>query len=888
MKKMIFLKPLMFMFFVISTVNAQTYEWNILGNGDKKDLFSESNYIEVSTGLMPLTNTINGNTEINFNICIRGGNAEDNQSVGTNLKLGTGSLSVENSTLKLKTDDKAGIDLGSGNTTFTINNSEVTAEFVNNATIIMEGRSQLILTGDINCLNNSTIELRSPDAFVVFVNLRPSQVTSPIISKIRSNSENAELGLRISECYLGSNLRAIPKNNIAMYAFGGKNQADYLGSFRDGFYGKIGINSGLTYDGLNNYSIVGFGNDIGGNEDMFHFGYKTLNGDGEIIALCNSVQENNTTTKAGIMIRSSLDFDAPFMMALMKPDSTVYSMYRESKGASSMILGNVTGATKTAKYLKLVRLGNEFSSFYSEDGTSGSWIQLGITKTIEMGDIVYFGIARSSTQGTLGASAQFSNVSIKQNDVSVSDSLFGVFDNHTDVLKPCPYEDQISSLILKKGFELCMSSDGAGQGYSQVWVADKEDMFINLPDELSMKNSFFRIVPWRWVSKKGMAGEGVKKVLAGTFWNYEWEPSGESTSDIEFVPMIKGRVQNKNYRWEEVRVRDGQTHMLGFNEPMSDKQGDLTVDEAIALWPKEQMIGLRLGSPARTDGDIGDKWLIEFMQKAKDKGYRIDFVNIHCYNKNNAPAMRGWINAEYQKYGKPIWLSEFNCDQFTSVAAQEKYVADVIKMLEDAPFVERYAYYNEKDTRNLFNATFTGLSTVGQVYYNQKSNPAFTSPTYDKWLVSNLTISNSNNLTASISNSVSNDVIQSVEYFVNGVSSGVVTSAPFSLNSINSTDKILTVRADVKTIFGEVQSTNSVQLYNTSTAIHDLIDNKFNLYPNPCVDVLNFSEYINWQLYNIDGVKINEGFGNSLNTTLLKNGIYLIKERNSFSKFIKL
>ncbi|MCX6309182.1 MAG: glycosyl hydrolase [Bacteroidia bacterium] len=878
MNKNQYLKTLMISFFVVSSVNAQTFEWNTLGSGDKNDLFSESNYIDVSTGLMPPANTINGNAEINFNICIRGGKAEDIQSVGSNLKLGTGSLIVENSTLKLKTDDKAGIDLGSGNTTFTINNSEVTAEFVNNATIIMEGRSKLILTGDINCLNNSTIELRSPDAFVDFVNLRPSQVTSPLISKIRSNSENAEIGLRLSEYFLGSNLRALPKN---------KNQADYLGSFSDGFYGKIGINSGLTYDGLNNYSIVGFGNDIGGNEDMFHFGYKTLSGDGVIIALCNSVQANNTTTKAGIMIRSSLDFDAPFVMALMNPDSTVYSMYRERKGAASMILGNVTGATKTAKYLKLVRVGNEFSSFYSEDGTSGSWIQLGITKTIEMGDSVYFGLARSSAQGTLGASALFSNVSIQQNEVSVSDSLFGVFDNHIDVLKPCPFEDQISSILLKKGFELCMSSDGAGQGYSQVWVADKEDMFINLPDELSMKNSFFRIVPWRWVSKKGMAGEGVKKVLAGTFWNYEWEPSGESTSDIEFVPMIKGRVQNKNYRWEEVRVRDGQTHMLGFNEPMSDKQGDLTVDEAIALWPKEQMMGLRLGSPARTDGDIGDKWLIEFMQKAKDKGYRIDFVNIHCYNKNNAPAMRSWINAEYQKYGKPIWLSEFNCDQFTTVAAQEKYVAEVVKMLEDAPFVERYAYYNDKDTRNLFNATFTGLSTVGQVYYNQKSNPAFTSPPYDKWLVSNLTVNNSGNLTASVSNSVSNDVIQSVEYFVNGVSSGVVSSAPFGLESIHSNDVLLTVRADVKTIFGEVQSTNSVQLYNNSTGFNNVRDSKFNVYPNPCKEVLNLSDYLNWQLYNMDGLKIKEGFGNSLNTSPLKNGLYFIKARNSFSKFIK-
>ena len=54
-------------------------------------------------------------------------------------------------------------------------------------------------------------------------------------------------------------------------------------------------------------------------------------------------------------------------------------------------------------------------------------------------------------------------------------------------------------------------------------------------------------------------------------------------------------------------------YVLGFNEPELESQAIMTVDEAIALWPKLEEIGVPLGSPA--PAGLNNGWLEEFMTK---------------------------------------------------------------------------------------------------------------------------------------------------------------------------------------------------------------------------------------------------------------------------------
>jgi len=66
---------------------------------------------------------------------------------------------------------------------------------------------------------------------------------------------------------------------------------------------------------------------------------------------------------------------------------------------------------------------------------------------------------------------------------------------------------------------------------------------------------------------------------------------------------------------------------LGFNEPDHPDQANMTVQQALDLWPHLTATGMRVGSPATAaDPSSSGSWLEQFMDGAKARGYRVDFV----------------------------------------------------------------------------------------------------------------------------------------------------------------------------------------------------------------------------------------------------------------------
>ena len=130
--------------------------------------------------------------------------------------------------------------------------------------------------------------------------------------------------------------------------------------------------------------------------------------------------------------------------------------------------------------------------------------------------------------------------------------------------------------------------------------------------------------------------------------------------------------------------------------------------------------------PARTDGAVGNAWLSNFMTQADNLGYRVDYVCVHNYNEVDAAGLQSWLEAEYAKYQRPIWLTEFSrdADGTTTAAEQLAYITDVVAMLESLPFIERYAYYNFLGNNSgLFNGD-NSTNARGDVYAGIVSNPA--------------------------------------------------------------------------------------------------------------------------------------------------------------------
>ena len=79
----------------------------------------------------------------------------------------------------------------------------------------------------------------------------------------------------------------------------------------------------------------------------------------------------------------------------------------------------------------------------------------------------------------------------------------------------------------------------------------------------------------------------------------------------------------------------GYQHLLGFNEPDSVDQADLSPTQAANLWPRLMATGLVLGSPA--PAVPSDGWLARFMALVAQRHLRVDFIALHFYAEIDDP-----------------------------------------------------------------------------------------------------------------------------------------------------------------------------------------------------------------------------------------------------------
>jgi RNA polymerase sigma factor (sigma-70 family) len=201
--------------------------------------------------------------------------------------------------------------------------------------------------------------------------------------------------------------------------------------------------------------------------------------------------------------------------------------------------------------------------------------------------------------------------------------------------------------------------------------------------------------------------DGLKAALGdvGAGWYYNWAVSNSDVpgpADVEFVPMIWGKANVTDATLKQAKAEGDE--LLGFNEPDMGGQANMSVDDALAAWPKLQATGMRLGSPAVAyGGDTAGGWLDRFMAGAKSKGYRVDFITLHWYGSDFSPAavnqFLGYVDAVHKRYGKPVWITEFGLMNFSgspkypSPSQEVAFIKGSTKGLESRSYVERYAWF---------------------------------------------------------------------------------------------------------------------------------------------------------------------------------------------------
>ncbi len=177
-----------------------------------------------------------------------------------------------------------------------------------------------------------------------------------------------------------------------------------------------GYPASLVEEPAGTYTLSATGADIGGTADEFRFVYQRLSGPGSIVARVLRVQNTHEWSKAGVMIRRTLDPSAPFAAVYVTPGYGVRFQGRLALSADVTSDSSVATPEQTAMtapcWVKLERdAANNFNGYYSSDGltwTPMSWNPQNVSMVTD----VYIGLALTSHNANAVCQAQFSNVKI--------------------------------------------------------------------------------------------------------------------------------------------------------------------------------------------------------------------------------------------------------------------------------------------------------------------------------------------------------------------------------------------------------------------------------------------------------------------------------------------
>lgn len=301
--------------------------------------------------------------------------------------------------------------------------------------------------------------------------------------------------------------------------------------------------------------------------------------------------------------------------------------------------------------------------------------------------------------------------------------------------------NKTSSFLLRKGFMMTIADDEAGTGKSKNYIASEEDLIVNeMPVHLLNKVSFVRVIPWNWVSKKGIGGDVTG--LDNT-WFYRWANNGLSTIDVENAPMAWGAsAADDDADIEIYHTKYKATHVMGFNEPddcgaQSGQFRNLCQEDvAVGYYRNLMKAGMRIVSPGgREEAPSG--WLQNFYDKATAQDIRIDVIAVHWYDWGSNPAanpnptaqqvfdrFKTYLTNVYNRFGKPIWITEFNANPNRSNAINLAFMELALPYLETLDYVERYAWFEpSSDVADFYDGS-NNLTNVGTFYKNQVSTPS--------------------------------------------------------------------------------------------------------------------------------------------------------------------
>ena len=161
------------------------------------------------------------------------------------------------------------------------------------------------------------------------------------------------------------------------------------------------------------YIISGAGEDIWGTSDEFRFMHRRIGNVSEYAIHARVVsngQGSNAWAKGGVMIRESLDPGSKHAMTVVTGGAGGGGAFqwRRTTNGVSYSSHNPQPPVSPPHWVKIERIGNNFSAYLSPDGVN--WTQQGQTQTIYMNSEVYIGMCVTSHASGELRTYEFDNV----------------------------------------------------------------------------------------------------------------------------------------------------------------------------------------------------------------------------------------------------------------------------------------------------------------------------------------------------------------------------------------------------------------------------------------------------------------------------------------------
>ncbi|KAJ5266468.1 hypothetical protein N7478_009276 [Penicillium angulare] len=234
-------------------------------------------------------------------------------------------------------------------------------------------------------------------------------------------------------------------------------------------------------------------------------------------------------------------------------------------------------------------------------------------------------------------------------------------------------------------------------------------------------------------SKRGAAynDASLVSILAGSSetisWAYNWgsESDGTIPSGVEYIPMLWGTDSIDGWTSAvKTALSDGSMHIMGFNEPDSSSQANMSPSDA-ATYYKEYITPYAdeatLISPAVTSSESsgeGLDWMESFLEDCTD--CEVSALAVHWYGSSFSE-LKSFVTeaiSTASTYGiSEVWLTEFGLSSDESgildLVTAAAFVLEASVWLEAQSEVTRYAYFY---CANDFMLTDNVVNAVGDAY----------------------------------------------------------------------------------------------------------------------------------------------------------------------------